>query len=73
VHRSHLMRKMKARSLPELSRMADRLNLATESLCVPKTSSELIVRLRMLWDKPRSVGAEALAHIGWQQGHGTGL
>src|SRR6185369_687052 len=30
VHRTHLMRKMKARSLPELSRMADRLNLATE-------------------------------------------
>jgi len=27
VHRSNLMRKMKARSLPELSRMADRLNL----------------------------------------------
>ena len=30
VHRTHLMRKMKARSLPELSRMADLLNLATE-------------------------------------------
>ena len=30
VHRTNLMRKMKARSLPELSRMADRLNLATE-------------------------------------------
>jgi len=27
VHRSHLMRKMKARSLPELSRMADMLKL----------------------------------------------
>ena len=27
VHRTHLMRKMKARSLPELSRMADRLNV----------------------------------------------
>ena len=27
VHRSHLMRKMKARSLPELSRMADTLKL----------------------------------------------
>jgi FixJ family two-component response regulator len=27
VHRTHLMRKMKARSLPELSRMADRLNI----------------------------------------------
>ena len=27
VHRTHLMRKMKARSLPELSRMADSLNL----------------------------------------------
>jgi FixJ family two-component response regulator len=31
VHRSHLMRKMKARSLPELSRMADILKLAPES------------------------------------------
>jgi FixJ family two-component response regulator len=31
VHRSRLMRKMKARSLPELSRMADKLNLAPES------------------------------------------
>ncbi len=30
VHRSHLMRKMKARSLPELSRMADKLKLAPE-------------------------------------------
>ncbi len=28
VHRSNLMRKMKARSLPELSRMADALKLA---------------------------------------------
>jgi len=28
VHRVNLMRKMKARSLPELSRMADALNLA---------------------------------------------
>ena len=28
VHRTHLMRKMKARSLPELSRMADMLKLA---------------------------------------------
>ena len=27
VHRTHLMRKMKARSLPELSRMADALNV----------------------------------------------
>ncbi|WGS19937.1 MULTISPECIES: response regulator [unclassified Bradyrhizobium] len=27
VHRTNLMRKMKARSLPELSRMADRLNI----------------------------------------------
>ena len=27
VHRSRLMRKMQARSLPELSRMADRLKL----------------------------------------------
>jgi FixJ family two-component response regulator len=31
VHRSRLMRKMKARSLPELSRMADKLNLAPET------------------------------------------
>jgi FixJ family two-component response regulator len=30
VHRTHLMRKMKARSLPELSRMADILKLASE-------------------------------------------
>jgi FixJ family two-component response regulator len=30
VHRSNLMRKMKARSLPELSRMADKLGLAPE-------------------------------------------
>jgi FixJ family two-component response regulator len=30
VHRTHLMRKMKARSLPELSRMADMLKLASE-------------------------------------------
>ena len=30
VHRTHLMRKMKARSLPELSRMADVLKLAPE-------------------------------------------
>ena len=30
VHRTHLMRKMKARSLPELSRMADILKLALE-------------------------------------------
>ena len=29
VHRTHLMRKMKARSLPELSRMADILKLST--------------------------------------------
>ena len=31
VHRSHLMRKMKAGSLPERSRMADKLKLAPES------------------------------------------
>src|SRR6476659_10050679 len=30
VHRSHLMHKMKARSLPELSRMADKLKLVAE-------------------------------------------
>ena len=30
VHRTNLMRKMKARSLPELSRMADRLKLAPD-------------------------------------------
>jgi FixJ family two-component response regulator len=30
VHRSNLMRKLKLRSLPELSRMADKLNLASE-------------------------------------------
>jgi len=32
VHRTNLMRKMKARSLPELSRMADTLKLAPEKL-----------------------------------------
>jgi FixJ family two-component response regulator len=32
VHRTHLMRKMKARSLPELSRMADVLKLSSENL-----------------------------------------
>ncbi len=31
VHRSHVMRKMKARSLPELSRMADKLKLVPEN------------------------------------------
>jgi FixJ family two-component response regulator len=31
VHRTHLMRKMQARSLPELSRMADILKLSPES------------------------------------------
>jgi len=30
VHRSHLMRKMKARSIPALSRMADKLELVSE-------------------------------------------
>jgi FixJ family two-component response regulator len=30
VHRTHLMRKMEARSLPELSRMADALKLTAE-------------------------------------------
>ena len=32
VHRTNLMRKMKARSLPELSRMADMLKLTAEKL-----------------------------------------
>jgi FixJ family two-component response regulator len=32
VHRTHVMRKMRARSLPELSRMADMLKLAPEKL-----------------------------------------
>jgi RNA polymerase sigma factor (sigma-70 family) len=32
VHRSNLMRKLKVRSLPELGRMADTLNLAREKL-----------------------------------------
>jgi FixJ family two-component response regulator len=31
VHRTHVMRKMKARSLPELSRMADILKLTPEN------------------------------------------
>ena len=35
VHRTNLMRKMKARSVPELSRMADSLNLAPQQ---PKSS-----------------------------------
>jgi len=30
VHRGHVMRKMKAASLPDLARMADRLNLTVE-------------------------------------------
>jgi FixJ family two-component response regulator len=33
VHRANLMRKMKARSLPELSRMVDMLKLTPASLC----------------------------------------
>jgi FixJ family two-component response regulator len=33
VHRVNLMRKMKARSLPELSRMADLLNMRLQQLC----------------------------------------
>ena len=33
VHRTNLMRKMKARSLPELSRMVDMLKMAPASLC----------------------------------------
>ena len=32
VHRSRLMQKMQARSLPELGRMADRLKLVPERL-----------------------------------------
>jgi FixJ family two-component response regulator len=35
VHRTNLMRKMQARSLPELSRMADILNLASERRRAP--------------------------------------
>ena len=35
VHRTHVMRKMKARSLPELSRMADILKLTPENLRRP--------------------------------------
>ena len=30
VHRGQVMRKMRARSLPDLARMADKLNLASE-------------------------------------------
>jgi FixJ family two-component response regulator len=30
VHRSHVMRKMNAASLPDLARMADKLNLLVE-------------------------------------------
>jgi len=36
VHRSHLMRKMKAGSLPELGRMADKLRLVAEEPQSPK-------------------------------------
>jgi FixJ family two-component response regulator len=39
VHRSNLMRKMKARSLPELSRMVDMLKLAPESSRAPDIPS----------------------------------
>jgi FixJ family two-component response regulator len=35
VHRTHLMRKMKARSLPELSRMADTLNVRLQQPQTP--------------------------------------
>jgi hypothetical protein len=38
VHRSHLMRKMKARSIPALSRMADKLEL------VPRGAATLLIR-----------------------------
>jgi FixJ family two-component response regulator len=31
VHRSHLMRKMSVRSLPELGQMADKLKLVSET------------------------------------------
>jgi FixJ family two-component response regulator len=31
VHRGHVMRKMQAASLPDLARMADRLNLSRET------------------------------------------
>jgi FixJ family two-component response regulator len=37
VHRSRLMRKMKADSLPELSRMADTLNLVPEECWPPRS------------------------------------
>ena len=43
VHRANLMRKLGARSLPELSRMADRLNLATEQ---PLRSSSHMIEQR---------------------------
>jgi len=39
VHRSHLMRKMKAGSLPELGRMADKLKLVAEGPQAVKSSS----------------------------------
>jgi len=35
VHRGHAMRKMKAASLPDLARMADKLNLVTEKSKLP--------------------------------------
>jgi Response regulator len=45
VHRSRLMHKMKARSLPELSRMADKLKLVPESRNTPEPDVSFFLRL----------------------------
>jgi len=42
VHRSHLMRKMKAGSLPELGRMADKLKLVVEGSQSAKPASSAV-------------------------------
>jgi hypothetical protein len=47
VHRSRLMRKMKAGSLPELSRMADKLKLIPE-----KAGTFLILGASSSWTLP---------------------
>ena len=48
VHRSNLMRKMQARSLPELSRMADILKLTSANAAAQLTCGFALERSRML-------------------------
>ena len=60
VHRANLMRKMKARSPPELSRMADALNAGiTEAL----RHSEQPFRHRAVSDQPSSRQGSVSAHF----------